>query len=269
MASEGYAKIATLMSHHSELAIFRRFNKLNLQNLLYLQAELTHLEDELNCLAERDKDDPNRRFHSKDWWSLAVSSNEEDESSGEQWEKVLDIREKLKEYNDYLAQQVFLSNQQPPKAYDLNFFTGWLKRSKWGNNPLRGLDHDTWSSPRNSHDLIAIQRRSSTDPFSQWLCNKIIPCLHRKFLGRFKKPMADDPESQICNYREGRIAKTMDVLSTVIASMLPITSIVILYFVSNTLDRLGIAVAFTGLFALCLVMTTRARRVEIFAATSA
>jgi hypothetical protein len=61
----------------------------------------------------------------------------------------------------------------------------------------------------------------------------------------------------------------MNVLSTVLVSMLPIASIVILYFVEKTLDRLVITVAFTGLFALCLALTTRATRVGIFAAPSA
>lgn len=101
MASEGYAKIAKLMSHHSELAVFRCFTKLNLQNLLYLQAELTHLEDELSCLAERDKDNPNRQFYSKDWWSLAILEDD-DENAREQWEKVIEIRGKLKEYSKFV-----------------------------------------------------------------------------------------------------------------------------------------------------------------------
>jgi len=61
----------------------------------------------------------------------------------------------------------------------------------------------------------------------------------------------------------------MDILVTVLASLIPIASILILYFVANTLDRLAIAVAFTGMFAFCLAVMTRARRVEVFAATSA
>lgn len=97
MAPEGYAKIAMTMSHHGELAIFRRFSKLNLQNLLYLQAELTNLEKDLGELVERDKLDASRGFYAKDWWSLAESSDEEE--GQEQWDKVLQIREKLKEYS--------------------------------------------------------------------------------------------------------------------------------------------------------------------------
>jgi hypothetical protein len=94
---EGYAKIATLMSHHGEFAIFRRFSKLNFQNLLYLQAELTHLEADLKEVAVRDQADPDRAIYSKYWWYLAQSDEEHDDR--EQWEKVLQIREKLREYS--------------------------------------------------------------------------------------------------------------------------------------------------------------------------
>ena len=97
MANEGHAKIATFMSQNTEFAIFRRFRKLNYQNLLYLQAELIHLERDLRELAERDSNDANRTFYCKDWWFLA--QNEEEHDDREQWEKVLQIREKLKEYS--------------------------------------------------------------------------------------------------------------------------------------------------------------------------
>jgi|SRR5450432_1275086 hypothetical protein len=93
---EGYAKIASLMSHHRELAIFRRFGTLNLQNLLYLQAELTHLEEDLEELVEKDQTELSRLFYTKHWYSLAHS---EDDEEKEQWDKVLQIREKLKEYS--------------------------------------------------------------------------------------------------------------------------------------------------------------------------
>lgn len=36
MAEEGHAKVAIMMSQYNEFAIFRKFSKLNYQNLLYL-----------------------------------------------------------------------------------------------------------------------------------------------------------------------------------------------------------------------------------------
>lgn len=56
-----------------------------------------HLEADLKELAERDGNDPNRREYCRDWWFLAQNEDEYDDR--EQWEKVLQIREKLKEYS--------------------------------------------------------------------------------------------------------------------------------------------------------------------------
>lgn len=98
---EGYAKIANLMGHHQELAIFRRFNVLNFQNLLYLQAKLTYLEDDLRKLARCDAAEPSRRFYSKEWWSLARTRGNGTERA--QWKKILQIRKTLREYSTIIS----------------------------------------------------------------------------------------------------------------------------------------------------------------------
>lgn len=93
---EGYQRLASLMGTHHEFAIFRRFRALNMQNILYLQAEIMHLEEELTELAKRDLKNPERAFHNKDWWSLSKGEAEGDQ---DQWVKVLEIREKLNIYS--------------------------------------------------------------------------------------------------------------------------------------------------------------------------
>ena len=92
----GYAKVAQLMASHNELAIFRRFQELNMRNLLYLQAELSHLEAELRDIVEADTKYPECANNSYDWWSLTQA---EDCGGAEQWDKILEIREKLDKYS--------------------------------------------------------------------------------------------------------------------------------------------------------------------------
>jgi hypothetical protein len=137
-----------------------------------------------------------------------------------------------------------------------------------GNFPLRGPDQKAWS-PEHSYDLLAIRKRESSDPFSQWLTDYVIPCFHKRIGNRFRKPVPEDPESAMCEYSEPSISKAVNIFGTVLASMIPITSIVILYFVQSNLVRLGLSVVFTGVFSCCLAIVTKASRVEIFAATSA
>ena len=100
---EGYAKLASLMGAHPEVAILRRFGALNAQNLLYLQAELVALESDLQkfSLEDRTSNDPHREFNSRDWHSLSMSEENIDnnESTGRQWRCALMIRDRLKEYS--------------------------------------------------------------------------------------------------------------------------------------------------------------------------
>ena len=58
-------------------------------------------------------------------------------------------------------------------------------------------------------------------------------------------------------------------VGVILASIIPAASIFTLYFVSDMVDRLGILLAFSALFSICLALFTTARRIEIFAATAA
>lgn len=94
---EGYAKAARLMAKYEEFAIFKRFKALNYQGLLYRQAEIAHLQKDLEELAERDSTDPSRQPYAKDWWALAHTETKKE--GGEQWRKVQQIRKKLDDYS--------------------------------------------------------------------------------------------------------------------------------------------------------------------------
>jgi len=55
----GYEKLAGLMIEHVEVATFQRFEFLNTLNILYLQAELVHLEEELRDSMREDVESGN------------------------------------------------------------------------------------------------------------------------------------------------------------------------------------------------------------------
>jgi hypothetical protein len=96
---EGYPQIARLMGQHEELAILRKFNNMSLQNLLYMQAELMHLEEKYEIVSEKYAEIPSRPFKSRDWWSL---TQPDDEGKTEQWDTVLEIRAALEKYRKHL-----------------------------------------------------------------------------------------------------------------------------------------------------------------------
>ena len=97
-----YPKLSNLMGTWPEVAIFRRFGSLNAQNLLFSQAEITHLETELRDLRaeEEQKEDLKGIAAQRNWFELSQGLDDDDEPS-EQWEIIQKIRVKLKEYSTF------------------------------------------------------------------------------------------------------------------------------------------------------------------------
>jgi hypothetical protein len=78
-----------------------------------------------------------------------------------------------------------------------------------------------------------------------------------------------DVESGLYHYRKGNVRALSHLVGILLASLIPAASIFTLYFVKHMTDRLGVIVAYSALFSICLGVFTTARRVEIFAATAA
>ena len=93
-----YTRLAALIGAHQEMASFRRFAALNAKNLLYMQAELVHLEAELKDIEHNDRysGQGEKKFFEFSLITLKDSSGTENDL---QWRKVLEIRNKLKEYS--------------------------------------------------------------------------------------------------------------------------------------------------------------------------
>ena len=70
-------------------------------------------------------------------------------------------------------------------------------------------------------------------------------------------------------YSEDRIRAFVRVLAILVSSVLPILSIVALYYIPKQESRLGAIVAFSSLCSMALSLLTDAKNVEIIAATAA
>lgn len=97
----GYPKLSGYMGLLPQIAIFRTFSGLNAQNLLYLQAELTHLEKELRKAEKCDSlsTEGKRAIYRRDWFWLSESASSKCFESSNQWGLVLKIREVLRQYS--------------------------------------------------------------------------------------------------------------------------------------------------------------------------
>jgi len=269
---EGYAKLGLLMGEFPEHAIFRRFAALNAQNLLYFQAELVHLERKLRECANEDElsDKQRRKDYSKDWWSLSGSESQSDDigEDSEQWKTCLEIRDKLQKYNEALVLQKKITTMDRPHRKDLNFLQKWMTRVDMGNVYLIGRDSDIWSEPHIS-DLLALKNREIEDPFSRWVADTVV-WWYYSIVG---KEVPYDPErphmANMIRVSDAKILRVTKLLIIVLASLLPIGSIVILYFMDTAPKRLGAIGGLTALFSFSLGLVTNARMIDIFSATAA
>lgn len=93
----GYPGLAKFIGPNFDqgLGIFRQFAELNAQKLVYMQAEILCLEQELKFLTERDErgPDPTAKRFARSVWEMRRVGN------SVQWAKILEIRDKLNDYS--------------------------------------------------------------------------------------------------------------------------------------------------------------------------
>jgi len=98
----GYPRLAGQMGRLPQLGVFRRFGALNMRNLLYYQAELAQIEQDLiqTELEDARNTQDLQGDYCGNWADLSGSTTDHNqEFSGEQWELVLKMRKLLKEYS--------------------------------------------------------------------------------------------------------------------------------------------------------------------------
>lgn len=221
-----YNKLSKFMGALPEVAIFRRFGALNAQNLLFLQAELVRLEDELQSIREDDAQsaDLEKKQSHQSWRSL-VLAHEQDEGANSQWRKVLEIRDKLKEYSTFptttdsyrggtkpptnptldaaLLEYRELCKLQTPNQRSLEALREWLARPRCGDYFLRGIEADVWDAdePEHAADLVAMSEvHVERDVFSKFLAFYVVPLYHRYFHSRVKVRVVRSPGPFLCAY---------------------------------------------------------------------
>ncbi|KAI9668540.1 MAG: hypothetical protein M1831_000979 [Alyxoria varia] len=266
-----YQKLSKFMGTWPEMSIFRRFGTLQAQNLLFLQAELAHLEDQLEDIRAEQREneelaEKERLDLTQDWRTLADSYD-----SSEEYQTVVNIKEKLREYNAALVQYHEICQLHSPTKHDLQNLKHWLWRPDGGDNFLRGVEGEAWDSERVPHrDLITTSdAHKERDIFSAFLADNCMVWVLR-FSEWFQPKRHLDPENAgLTHYDDSKLNRIAHFIGTLIASMLPAMSIFVLYFVNSMLDRLCIIIAFSALFSFTLAIFTKAKSVEIFAATAA
>ena len=183
-----------------------------------------------------------------------------------QWQKVVQIRTKLEEYNRLLQQQQRLYQLPKPNRHDLEKLREWLERDDYGNFFLEHPE-DAWEE-RFDADLVALSTRPNEgDRFSTWLTDRVVPFVHHHILHRTRK--VGEAEDQTYEYSDKNLSRISEVVSIFASSSLPVVPIFALYFISDVVVRLCFTLAFSLVFTCCMAIFTTAKRSEVFVATVA
>ncbi|KAF2732877.1 hypothetical protein EJ04DRAFT_535811 [Polyplosphaeria fusca] len=284
----GYPKFAAKMELQPEIAIFSRFGALNAKNLMYYQAEILWLEKQLQLQEAADSNDPvgKRSQYALNWYWLSQSR---DDGSMEQLNLVMRIRELLRQYSKFqpslrrsafgpcsdsideaLIQQSTILQYPQPEGWDLHHVQDFLQTKDMGPLALIGPDAGVWGSvsdrKSHRHDLVTLHPRPKADPFSVWVANNAMLQMFRCGLMRLKKPSS---VYGAVGYEDTTILAITYWGTSILASLLPIVSIIALYCVHSMAARLGVICFFNVLISVCLSGFTDAKRSEIFAVTAA
>ncbi|KAH8900486.1 hypothetical protein GQ53DRAFT_128597 [Thozetella sp. PMI_491] len=206
---EGYSRLATFMAAYPEVAILRRFSALGLQRILYLQAELTNLEKSLRAMEDADKRSTSeaRKDCDLDWLALrgfsdaennvtkakALSGNATEPTrrhcaccdtdvvqppANKRWALVLEIGQKLNDYNEAVLQQAAMFRIEKPGSRDLFSLQDWMKNPGRGDIGLSGIDRNVWADP-DLPDFLVLKARKHDSILSAWISNNAVQFMHK------------------------------------------------------------------------------------------
>lgn len=268
-AQNGYDKLASVMGLFPDVAIFRRFATMNVKNILYLQAELMHLEKQLDEAAQADtmSGDINRREYHRAWFALSRAELLP-HGNGRQWKIFLQIREVLQQYNMAILQQKAMAEMDSPGHEVLSFMNEWMSRPSMGSVYLLERDRSVWkSTPR--EELLALDRSRCDDLLSKWMTNSATTWFHRAIGRHFKKTKPAAFMDNTVYYSQRTVSRFVSIIVVSLSSILPLVSIVLLSKIHKFSTRLWIIAACTVAFSLCLGLVASPKKVEIFSAAAA
>jgi hypothetical protein len=169
-----------------------------------------------------------------------------------------------------LIQQSIIMKLPEAEKCDIHYMQNYLHSKEMGGLALLGRDATSWGSmdDRNSHkpDLVALKPRTDRDAFSSWAARKAVGRLFTYFFAHFVKP---SPVHGLVGIEDTIVYRATYGITSIVASMIPIISIVVLYYINSMSARLATIAAFNILVSLSLMILAGAKRAEIFAVTAA
>ena len=156
-----------------------------------------------------------------------------------------------------------------PEHSQLNILREWLSDAKGGACFQSGSEARLWHEDEPDSAFVALNPSvGEGDSFTKFLIYLLLAIYHRFSSKGQKTGRIVDEESGLTSYDETNIDQCSQIFTTIISSILPVITILVLYVIHSTYWRIGASIGFTAVFATFLAVFSTARRVEIFAATA-
>lgn len=169
-----------------------------------------------------------------------------------------------------LVEQQIILRMSPPGKRDISYLQRFLESDDMGPSALTGDDSSIWGHMdepnKRAPDLVALLSRQDEDPFSTWVTEKAISKLSNIRWLQSKELLT---VRGLRGFKDTSLIRITGIFTSIIASALPVLSIVILYFVKSLTSRIGVIALFNFVLSFCMTIFTKAKRSEIFAISAA
>ncbi|KAK6532543.1 hypothetical protein TWF281_006730 [Arthrobotrys megalospora] len=260
----GYSKLAAFMNLGDDLAVFRRFGRLHTQLLLYRQADIEEIEEEL---AELDMVEAEQaRMQGKLENTLNRSWRKEKDLDEYRVELVKRLRKSMKAYDDELFRFKQKLALKEPVDWQINNIETWMNNQH--PHPLVPTESKFL---KNKSDVCALRPSSEdsavlTDTLRTWAQNSF-RCLPWMFKKKGNPASYEDPSIVYYNtdWQDGlgRLA-----YATLVSAVL-IAGVIVLFYVESDEGRLAVLCVSTLLCGIVMALFTTAKKGEIMGATAA
>jgi hypothetical protein len=156
-----------------------------------------------------------------------------------------------------------------PDRFDLHDIQYFVHSEDMGPDYLKGTDAGTWGIPEepDNHppDLVGVHPRMKSDKFSSFVSERAI-YLFKFGLGKLTRGNRHIGRKV---YFDSTVLKVTLWITSILASLLPIASILVLINLDSLKAKLWTIAAFNVAISACLNIFAEAKRAEVFAITAA
>ncbi|KAK6341446.1 hypothetical protein TWF696_008520 [Orbilia brochopaga] len=260
----GYSKLAAFIDLEDDLAIFRRFSRLHAQLLLYRQADIEEIEEELQELDMIEAADA--AMEGTPAAVLNRSWRREKDLEEYRVELVKRLRKSMKLYDDELFRYKQKLNLRTAADWQIENVNIWMTNQR--PHPLvptesRFLEDrgDVCSLKSGSEDSAVL-----TDALRSWARDS---CSCLAWMFRKKGNPASYGDASITYYNTDLKDAFTRISYASLVSVLLIAGVIVLYYITSPGGRLACLCVATFLCGVILALFTTAKKGEIMGGTAA